>query len=417
MREAFDVVTWLQDRERANDKVASRALHRLFKVVHEEAVVNYFLEEAQSIDKVLNIFIRVNHQGVPLSFSDLLLSFATAKWTKRDARKEIYELVDRLNGVGHGFSLSKDLVMKSTLVLTDAPSIRFQVSSFDQDQMTKIEDEWPRIVQSLETGAGLLSDFGLSAGSLVANSVLIPVAYYVKARGLTDTYRTSQVESADRLALREWVLGALLKQGVWGSGLDTLLTNLRAALRDHGRSGFPTAEIRAAMGKTGKNIEFTPADIETFADLEYGDKRTFSLLTLLYPFVDTRNQFHVDHVFPRGLLQPKSLKAAGIDDPEVQPTIAKTVNRLGNLQLLEGTHNLQKSDMAPARWLARRFPEAEQRSAWAATYDLGALSDEPSEFLAFYDDRRTRLVARLSTLLGVPAAEPAAEVQAVASQS
>ena len=33
-------------------------------------------------------------------------------------------------------------------------------------------------------------------------------------------------------------------------------------------------------------------------DVEYGDKRMFALLSLLFPFVDLRNQFHVDHVFP-----------------------------------------------------------------------------------------------------------------------
>ncbi len=409
MGEAFDVVKWLQERERGNDVAASRLLHRLFKVVHEEGVINYFLEEAQSIDKVLNIFIRVNHQGVPLAFSDLLLSFATAKWTKRDARKEIYELVDRLNIIGHGFTFSKDLVMKSSLVLTDAPSIRFQVSSFDQKHMSKIEDEWPSIVQSLELGTGLLSDFGLSAASLTANSVLIPIAYYAKARGLTQAYRTNKSDNADRLAIRDWTFRALVKQGVWGSGLDTLLTNLRTALREHGATSFPNAEIRAAMARSGgKTLEFTPADIENFADLEYGDKRTFSVLTLLYPFVDTRNQFHVDHVFPRALLSAKALKLAGVD-PADHAAISQSLNRLGNLQLLEGPHNLQKSDSPPKTWLAEKFPDEAQRAAWAATYDLDQFTDDPCDFLEFYEGRRSSLITKLVLILGVASTPPETE--------
>ena len=39
-------------------------------------LVNYFLETEQSIDKALNIFIRINSGGEPLNFSDLIMSIA-----------------------------------------------------------------------------------------------------------------------------------------------------------------------------------------------------------------------------------------------------------------------------------------------------------------------------------------------------
>ena len=50
--------------------------------------LSYYTESAQSLDRVLDIFIRVNSQGQPLSKSDLLMSIATAQW-KGDAREEI----------------------------------------------------------------------------------------------------------------------------------------------------------------------------------------------------------------------------------------------------------------------------------------------------------------------------------------
>jgi hypothetical protein len=52
------------------------------------------------------------------------------------------------------------------------------------------------------------------------------------------------------------------------------------------------------MSQRGKSLTFEPAEIEDLLHLEYGDKRTFPLLSLLFPFVDLRNQFHVDHVYP-----------------------------------------------------------------------------------------------------------------------
>lgn len=74
---------------------AGQVLFRLFTSVHTDLVINYYEEESQQLEKVLNIFIRVNSGAVPLSYSDLLLSVATAQWREeKDAREEIHALVD-----------------------------------------------------------------------------------------------------------------------------------------------------------------------------------------------------------------------------------------------------------------------------------------------------------------------------------
>ncbi len=97
----------------------------------------------------MNIFIRVNAQGEPLSFADLLLSQATAAWSQGDdavdAREEIRAFVDHLNEVGHRFSFKRDQVMKSTLMLTGAGSLRFRIENFDRTRMLAIRDEWEDI--------------------------------------------------------------------------------------------------------------------------------------------------------------------------------------------------------------------------------------------------------------------------------
>ena len=81
---------------------AVKTLHRLQQVVHNALVINFYEEESQAIEKVLNIFIRTNSGGTVLSYSDLLLSIATAQWEERDARSAINTLVDALNDTGHG---------------------------------------------------------------------------------------------------------------------------------------------------------------------------------------------------------------------------------------------------------------------------------------------------------------------------
>lgn len=52
------------------------------------------------------------------------------------------------------------------------------------------------------------------------------------------------------------------------------------------------------MAQRGKSLSFEAPEIEDLLHIEYGDRRLFPLLSLLFPFVDLRNQFHVDHIHP-----------------------------------------------------------------------------------------------------------------------
>ena len=105
---------------------AINTLNEFFNVVHQKGTISYYLEKSPELDKVLQIFIRINSGGTVLSYSDLLLSIATAQWTERDAREVIHEFVDDINAIGDGFDFSKDNVLKSCLVLADL-DVRFKV--------------------------------------------------------------------------------------------------------------------------------------------------------------------------------------------------------------------------------------------------------------------------------------------------
>ncbi len=98
LKEQYDVMNYMienglssnPDKDKA--KFANKELYKLHAVLHVNKIISYYLEQSTELDKVLNIFIRVNSGGTTLSYSDLLLSFATAQWEKRDAREEINSL-------------------------------------------------------------------------------------------------------------------------------------------------------------------------------------------------------------------------------------------------------------------------------------------------------------------------------------
>ncbi|MBM6588931.1 DUF262 domain-containing protein [Brevibacterium sp. RIT803] len=388
-----------------NDQQAIALVSKLWQEVHNNRSLHFYEETDQDIERVLDIFVRVNSGGTVLSYSDLLLSIATAQW-EGDARAAVHGLVDELNQTGNGFRFSRDTVLKAGLVLADVGDIGFKVKNFTNANMSKLEAGWEAMSCSLQVAVGLLGDFGLSGGMLTADSVLIPVAYYVHHRGLDHTYRESPKTREDREALRSWVLRSLIIRGVWGSGLDTLLRDLREVIKAQGDAEFPVAAIERAMTLRGKPLTVTEAVVDDILSLTYGKPRTFAVLAALFPHVDTRNQFHVDHVFPGAQLDRKLLKRR--QNPDGTPTLTaeeiddllERRNSLSNLELLPGLENIVKSDKAPDEWLAAEYPSADERSAFLARHDLPqSLPHSVDDFIDFFDERRAKLTTRIYAML------------------
>ncbi|HYZ13054.1 MAG TPA: DUF262 domain-containing protein [Actinomycetota bacterium] len=191
-----------------------QTLYDLYRGIREVPALNYYLEESQDPDKVLDIFVRVNSQGTTLSYSDLLLSMATNQWQELDAREETRSLLSTLNNGSTPFSFSKDVVLKSGLTLIDAPDIRFNVSNFTQQNMALLEKKWGEVRSALIVARDLLESFGLSERTLSADSVIVPLAYYAYSRGLGSSYVTSSAQAADRQMMRSWVMRSQMKRGV-----------------------------------------------------------------------------------------------------------------------------------------------------------------------------------------------------------
>lgn len=377
-----------------NNAFAIDVLGELYHAIHAKESLHMYEETDQDVERVLDIFIRVNSGGTVLSYSDLLLSIATAQWKDRDARAAIHGLVDALNTTGSGFNFSQDVVLKAGLMLAGINDIAFKVKNFTSDNMAELDRQWDGIGDSLKTAVGLLSDFGLSDATLSAKSVVIPVAYYLHTRGLDDTYRTAVAHSTDRATLRSWVLRSLIVRGVWGSGLDTLLRDIRSVLNEHGHAGFPTEALERIMAQRGKSLAVTDALVDDILDLSYGGARTYAVLAMLFDHVDTRNQFHVDHVFPRALLDPKRLREQGFAREDIE-SLNERRDRFANLQLLPGPENIDKSAAAPDEWALRAFPTADLLSSYKSLNELTDLPHTPLDFDAYYEERRTALASRI----------------------
>ena len=385
----------------ASDTTPFDILYSLYRGVREVNSVNAFLEESQDPNKVLDIFVRVNSGGTTLSYSDLLLSMATNQWEELDARDEVRTLVAELNSVAGGFAFSKDLVLKTGLVLTDVSDIGFKVSNFTRSNMALMEKHWPDIRSSLLTSAQLLGTFGYSERTLTAHSVVIPIAYYLHRRGLGANYASGSAFATDRSQIQRWVTRSLMKRGIWGSGLDTLLGRLRDAILAHGNHHFPAGEIEQAMAAAGKSLKFEAAEINELLDLKYGSQRVLPVLATLYPGLDLSKTFHEDHIFPRSRFTSGRLAKAGVPTEQIDDYLAK-VDGLPNLQLLQGGPNIEKQATLPAQWLnGPHFASPAARHQYIVDNDLVDVPEGLIGFLEFWDRRRTTLETRLKAALGL----------------
>ena len=372
---------------------------QLYEAVNSKLLLYFYDEESQDIDHVLDIFVRVNSGGTTLSKSDLLMSIATAQWSTRDARSEINDLVDTVNGTGEGFAFNKDTLLKAGLVITDVSDIGFKVRNFNRANMARLEKEWDQVETVLITAAGLFADFGLSAATLTAHSALIPIAYYLHSRGFDASYRTAIRYQDDREEVKFWVLRSLVKSGIWGSGLDTLLRELRSVIQKSAGSGFPAAELETAMAARGKSLRLTDAEIDSLLASRYGRPETFALLAILFPHVNTRNVHHVDHIFPKSELTASKLKRWELTTEQIEETLS-TRDQLPNLMLLEMSTNTAKSAKSPAEWLEQQGDSVAQ-SAWRDRNALPAiLPDTPAGFNEFFEVRKSMLEKLVRSRLG-----------------
>lgn len=373
---------------------ANKTLFKLYEVIHQSKVINYFLEKSKELDKVLNIFIRVNSGGTSLSYSDLLLSIASTQWKDKDAREEIMDLVDKINDIGNGFNFNKDFVLKSCLILSDFKNIAFKVDNFKKQNMLTIEENWDNISKALISAIELLSSYGYDRSSLAANNLVIPIAYYLLKKGVPNDFPLKFKYADDRKKLHKWLNICQLKR-TFGGQSDNVLRSMREVLlKNH--SSFPLEEIVQKLKGTSKSLVFDEDEIENLLFYHYGQPYTFSTLALLYPTLDFKNQFHIDHIFPKSFFTRPKLTKRGIEDINFY---MDNFNYLANLQLLEGPINEEKSNIDFKEWLELDYPNKEERKDYMKKHFIPDVDLDFENFKEFIIKREEILLNEFKSIL------------------
>lgn len=346
--------------DKATSMYANRTLFRLHSIIHKNPVINYYLEKSKELDKVLNIFIRINNGGTRLNYTDLLLSIATAQWQIKDAREEITNFVDVINKFGDSFDFDKDFILKACLVLCDFPNIAFKIDNFKKENMLAIESKWDEVTRAIQAAVILISSFGYNRETLTSHNSIIPIAYFLMKLECPTSFEQSTKYKDNRNLIKSWLVKALLKR-VFGAHPENVFRAMRDIINtEKDLELFPLNKILDKFRGNEKSILFTDDDIENLFFYKYGQPYTFSALSLLYPTLDYRNKFHIDHVFPKSLFKTNILSKNSVSPLDYEFYL-DNFNSLANLQLMEGILNQEKSDMNFKEWLFKTYPDDQER--------------------------------------------------------
>ena len=385
---------WMLRSTRKSRRLVASASCTLYRAICERETINFFLEQSEELDKVLQIFIRINQGGTPLSYSDLLLSIATAQWKTRNARTEIHSFVDRINDIGKGFNFNKDFVLKSCLVLADIKDVKFKVDNFSSDNMALIEEQWPDISNAIELAIQLTAHFGFDGRTLTSSNAMVPIAYFIKKNGIDENILHAKAHAENRRKIKLWLIRALLKK-VFGGQPDSLYPVYRKLISES-TGDFPLPAIMNHYASSNKSLHFYEDDISALMEVPYGSAFAFMLLSLVYA-LNHDYEFHQDHIHPKKHFTHKRLEKLGIGTHEERESYIERFNSLPNIQLLQATPNQEKSGSMLEDWLAATQSDSGQLLQYK---EIHCFPPEASlafaDFVDFYNARRELLMKKLS---------------------
>lgn len=247
-------------------------LSELHNVIHERTVINYYLISENDIDKVLNIFVRINKGGTYLSYSDLLLSIATSKWNQMSARDEINKLIEEVSLIDGEFSITKDFILKTSLLLIDA-NIKFTSKNLKTENMRLMENNWENIRIAIIKTFVFFSENNFDNKSLPSINVASFIAYFFFTNSIKNIVEGEELKS--------FILKSLLKS-VYSSSIDTVLEQGRKYLQSikDNNNIFNSNQMLESIKL--KNTFFREEDICSFSRTKRTQKSFMLLMTRLF---------------------------------------------------------------------------------------------------------------------------------------
>ncbi|GAA6907163.1 DUF262 domain-containing protein [Helicobacter pylori] len=352
-------------------------LEKLKDAFHTKQLISFFEEKEKNLNKVLNIFIRVNSGGVKLSYSDLLMSILTASFSS-DIREKMNELVDALKDKGFP-NVEQDQVLKTCLLLIGS-NTTFELKNFNKNNIKKIEENWEKITESIYNVAKLLETFGY-VKYLGSAYILSTLAYFY--------FLKQKMDKNDEEQALKFVRNAQI-MGYFTPSTDTKLSIIAHSIKE--ARAFEAFNHNLAKHQTCP-LKITNDAIEGMVFFDRYSKSLF--LQILYSNLNYKTTtFQIDYIYPKSKFKKENEK--------LDKDFYECGNHLYNLQLLEGQENSAKKDKDPEVWLKEEYKNEQAQAIEEykrRNYIDPKLKLEWENIKEFRETREKAIIKRLKEVL------------------
>jgi len=280
---------------------------------------------------VVEIFVRVNSEGTPLSRSDLIFSMLKLNW--KEAAVDLPGFVRAVNE-GNSFELNTDFVIRCLFAVSDLGA-KFDLDILRRKQnVEKLRSNFSQCCDAIQAVVDFIQNecWCASGEALGGYNTLVPFVYYI--------FHLSKHQIPNSQIARA-------RKTLYLFGFARPFS--RYADSRIGR--FIRDELKPTSGRSVEKFPFESAvwwvryweDIQSFGEklLQANPKLTMYVVQNLtgakihYP----RNVRELDHIFPRSVLREK-----GFDEAEI--------NHFANFWILAKGKNQNKSARHPAKYFA-----------------------------------------------------------------
>ena len=383
----FNPPTYLNNKHLIENNFACDTLQKLYMLFQSNEVLNAYEITDGDLEKVLNIFVRTNSGGKPLTKGDLLLSVITVNWSgsnQENARQFVVDIVKKVSD--GGYKVDKDWVLGCILYILNK-DVKLNVNNFDKTVSSEIYNNKENISKSIVAACNLLNRYGMQERGLTTKLALLPIIYHIYKYKLADTIskayvngQLKSVESGIYVQMRTWLFRAIVTN-LFEAGTSDILKKIQGIQQTKGdKDNFPIVEIINQIDK----LKVDDTLIENLIETE--KKAAFPVLNIIYSstsaksYLKPNTDYDIDHIHAQVNFNPA--------DGDTR------YNTIPNLQLLTYDENRSKNAMTLSDWWTKKT--LGQKEDYLLPYPF---KTDIADFNDFFDTRKTWLSSILAEKL------------------
>ena len=378
----------------ANNQEIIQTLDLLENRLNDKNIINYYQENSQELETVLDIFIRTNNGGKPLTKTDLLMATLQQSWPKAEENfKKLIKTINKLpntttsNSVPK-FNISKDVIIKCALMVFSQHDVSTKVQKFQTEEIpAKIKDNWDKLQECIKQTFKMLEAWHLDGKSLRV--------YFIYKHNLQKEINAQANEPQLRklkAGMCQWLMVSLLKNVFSGQPDNTLKTIRDIIDQKNNRNEFIFQEALAAFSGTTKSLKLDDDYIAKLITTPYSKpSECYLILALIYSLsnVFTMTTWDMDHLHPHDCFVDNENKGEKLKDFLPEDDYKKIMkeglwNTVLNLQLLDGGLNRTRHEMPLVDFINKFKLRPEER--FLPTPNVASL--ELKDFQRFIEARK-----------------------------